>query len=66
MTSTGGSSYQVIRVTDDIIVDVITDVFGLYLKEGIYKFTEASPGQGREGKGIAFYPIRHYYVKRVM
>jgi len=60
------STYQVIRVVDDVIVDVVTDVYGLYLKEGIYKFTEQSPGGGREGKGLAFYPIRHYYVKRVI
>ena len=60
------STYQIIRVSDDIIVDVLKDIYGLYLKEGVYKFTGESPGGGREGKGIAFYPIKSYYVKKVI
>jgi len=58
------ASFQVVRVEDNAIIDVIEDAV-LFLKDGVYKFADPT-GNGGEGKGKAFFPVRSYYVKKVI
>lgn len=52
-------AYEVYRVYDNSLVEIV-DAGVIFAKEGYYKFAKNA-----DSKGIAFFPIQHYYVKKV-